>query len=257
MYRFLRAVPFCAAVLLLLFPSCGGSAGRPPAVVPRIVRTLPHDTGAFTQGLFLARGRLYESAGLYGQSGVRMHDARSGALLKSVPLPAAYFGEGCAASGNTVVQITWREQTAFVYSLDSLAPAGQIMYGGEGWGLTSDGSRFFMSNGSDTIFVRNARFTVVKKIPVTMRGKPVANLNELEFARGKLYANIWYSTEIVEIDPGSGAVKRIVDCGELVNQERPSSDECVLNGIAWDRESDLFYVTGKKWKRLFVVQIPR
>jgi glutamine cyclotransferase len=158
---------------------------------------------------------------------------------------------------NSIVQITWREQTALTYSLADVSPGTTLVYSGEGWGLTSDRKGFFyMSNGSDTIFVRNRSFTIVRKIPVTSQGLPVKNLNELEYAEGKIYANIWYSDTILEINPKNGHVERIVDCSELMKKERPASPECVLNGIAYNNETKDFYLTGKKWKNIFVVEIP-
>ena len=247
--------PFLALWCLVAFFSC--SSKTPPVVVPTIVAEIPHDSAAFVQGFFYDDGRLYESDGLYGNSALRILDAKSGAPVKHVPLEPRYFGEGCAKMENSIVQITWQEQTALTYSLADVSPGTTLVYSGEGWGLTSDRKCFFyMSNGSDTIFVRNRSFTIVRKIPVTSQGLPVKNLNELEYVNGKIYANIWYSDSILEINPKNGHVERIVDCSELVKKEQPASPECVLNGIAYNPAIGKFYLTGKKWKKIFTVEIP-
>ena len=243
------------SLLFSLLISCTGTGQSPPVITPRFIATLPHDTTCFTQGFFYDRGKLFESDGLYGNSHMRILDAQGGAAIKGVAVDPRYFAEGCAKMGDAVVQITWREQTAFCYSLVDLAARHALMYSGEGWGLTSDGTRFYMSTGSDTIFVRSADFALERTIPVTLSGRPILRLNELEFARGKLYANVWYSDSILEISPATGRVVRIIDCRELVRREAPSSDECVLNGIAFDSETGRFYLTGKKWKKIFVVEI--
>ena len=245
---------FLALWCLIAFPGC--SSKTPPVIVPKIVAEIPHDSSAFVQGIFYDGSRLYESDGLYGKSALRILDVKSGAPLKHVPLEPRYFGEGCAKMENSIVQITWQEQTALTYSIADVSPGTTLVYSGEGWGLTSDGKSFYMSNGSDTIFVRNRSFTIVRKIPVTSHGLPIKNLNELEYVDGKIYANIWYSDSILEINPKNGHVERIVDCSELVKKEQPAAPECVLNGIAYNNVTKDFYLTGKKWKNIFVVEIP-
>jgi glutamine cyclotransferase len=249
---------FCSVTCLFsafwyLLSLAGCSNKMPPVISPEIAAEIPHDSTAFVQGLFYDAGRLFESDGLYGQSALRMLDAQSGALLKHVPLEPRYFGEGCAKMGETVVQLTWQEKTALTWSLADLSPGPALLYGGEGWGLTGDGTVFYLSNGSDTVFVRDTNFTVVRKIQVTLRGMPVKNLNELEYVNGVLYANVWYSDSIFAINPKSGKVERIIDCSRLVEKEGPSSSECVLNGIAYNSETRGFYLTGKNWKKIFLV----
>jgi glutaminyl-peptide cyclotransferase len=245
---------FLAFWCLTAFPGCSGK--RLSVIVPRIVAEIPHDSAAFVQGLFYYNGRLYESDGFYGKSALRMLDATTGARLKLVPLESRYFGEGCAKMENSIVQITWQEQTALTYSFAGMSPGSTFMYSGEGWGLTGDGTLFYMSNGSDTIFVRNREFTIVRKIPVTLHGLPVKNLNELEYVKGTVFANVWYSDSVLEINPENGHVEKIIDCSSLVKKERPASPECVLNGIAYNQAIGKFYLTGKKWKKIFVVEIP-
>jgi glutamine cyclotransferase len=233
----------------------GGSAGV-PHIAPRIIRTIPHDSLAFTQGLFFDNGRLYESAGLYGRSSLRVLDAETGAIVKNQPVDKV-FAEGCARQGDELFQITWQEQTAFVYSFPDLSERRTIMYAGEGWGLASDGKRLFMSTGSDTVYVRDREFAITRRIPVRMNSLPVTRLNELEYVDGRIYANVWYTDYILEINVKNGNVTRTIDCAELVKKERPSSQENVLNGIAYNPQTREFYITGKNWKTIFVVEIPR
>jgi glutamine cyclotransferase len=242
--------------VLGVFVFCNGNAA-PPTIKPHIVGTIPHDSTAFTQGIFFDRGKLYESDGLYGNSRICILDAQNGALIKAVPLDSRVFAEGCAKMGNAIVQISWREETAFSWSLADLTPGPLCIYSGQGWGLTSDEKYFYMSNGSDTIFVRNPRFTLERKIPVTLAGKPVRNLNELELVKGTLYANVWFSDSILEINLGNGHVTRILDCSELVKRENPQSSDFVLNGIAYNNKTGKFYLTGKKWKTIFIVDIAK
>jgi glutamine cyclotransferase len=251
----LFAPALLSSALLMTFFSCGSEKSL-PIVAPRIIAVIPHDSSAFTQGLFFDNGRLYESDGLYGKSAIRILDAQNGALVKHVPLDSRYFGEGCATMEETIVQLTWQEQTALTYSRNDLSPEATLVYSGEGWGLTSDGRQFYMSNGSDTIFVRNREFTIVRKIPVTSHGLPVKNINELEYVKGTVFANVWYSDSILEINPENGRVEKIIDCSALVKKERPSSSEGVLNGIAYNSGKGEYYLTGKKWKNIFIVEIP-
>jgi glutamine cyclotransferase len=236
--------------------SCDGPDTAPPTVVPKIVAIIPHDSSVFTQGILYDGGRLYESGGLYGKSCIRALDARSGALIKGALLDNRFFGEGCAKMGDLLVQITWHEQTALTWSAADLTPGPSLIYSGEGWGLTTGEGLFYMSNGSDTIYVRNKSFSIVRTIPVRSQGRPVKNLNELEYVKGKIYANVWYANSILEINPRNGRVLRTIDCSGLVRQEQPGSPDCVLNGIAYDRETGRLYVTGKKWKNIFVVELP-
>ena len=178
---------------------------------PTIIRTIPHDPQAFTQGLLYHNGLLYESTGLYGQSSLRRIDPANGAVLKNVPV-ADVFAEGLALVGDTLIQLTWKEKAALEYSLSDFKMTGAYSYEGEGWGLTFDGRSLIMSNGSDTLFVRSKSFALQKKIPVTVNGRPLKNLNELEYAGGRIYANVWYDNSIVEIMPLTGKVVKIIDC---------------------------------------------
>jgi glutamine cyclotransferase len=231
--------------------------GQEPAVqhsVPAVVRTIPHDTKAFTQGLFYYKGLLYESTGLYGQSSLRVIDPKDGNILKNFPV-ADIFAEGCAKMDSTLVQLSWREKAALVYSFPSLRPSGSFSYIGEGWGLSASSSSFFMSNGSDTLFIRNKKFSVTKKVAVTLSGKPLLALNELEYVNGLVFANVWFNNSIYVVQPKTGRVIRTVDCASLVAQNASSSDQDVLNGIAYNNTTGTFYLTGKNWRYIFEVKM--
>jgi glutamine cyclotransferase len=231
-----------------------------PIVKPSVIRTIPHDPRAYTQGLFYSDGALYESTGLYDRSSLRILDATSGTILKKIMVEKV-FAEGIALSGKQLVQLTWREKHAIRYNVRDLKPVGEFPYTGEGWGLTTDSSGFIMSNGSDTLYYRNREFAITRRLPVTLQGKPLRMLNELEYARGLIYANIWYDDRIAEIDPKTGVVRRIIDCTALTAQisaqagGNPEQPE-VLNGIAYDSLRATFYCTGKFWPLIFVVDIP-
>jgi glutamine cyclotransferase len=226
-----------------------------PKCIPVIVGSIPHPDAPFTQGLCYDNGVLYQSSGLYGESAVRSLDT-NGVVRARQPMAEQNFGEGCALLDGRLFQITWREQRGYVYSLPMLAPVDSFRYQGEGWGLCTVADRFFMSDGSDRLSIRDARFAMTGSVAVTCGGKPLVNLNELEFARGYLYANVWYSDFIFEIDPQSGVVRRIIDCSEIVRRENPPAADFVLNGIAWRPHDNRFYITGKKWKNIYIVDIP-
>jgi glutamine cyclotransferase len=224
------------------------------------VRALGHDPAAFTQGLLFYDTLLYESTGLVGRSSLRRVDPRSGAVLASIAVGAGRFAEGIAVLGGELVQLTWKDRVALRYEFPALRGGAfaSFRYKGEGWGLSSgDSARFVMSNGSDTLYFRDARFEVSRALPVTLNGKPLAHLNELEWVGGYVYANVWYKDFIVEVPVGNGAVSRVIDCSELVGIERPAAGDYVLNGIAYDGRRDEWYITGKNWRNIFVVKIPK
>jgi glutaminyl-peptide cyclotransferase len=225
-----------------------------PRSLPAVLRTIPHDTKAFTQGLFYYKGLLYESTGLYGQSSLRVIDPNNGNVIKNIPV-ADIFAEGCARMDSMLVQLSWREKAALVYSLSSLKFARSFSYEGEGWGLTASASSFYMSNGSDTLFVRNRNFSVTRKIAVTLSTKRLSSLNELEYVKGLVYANVWFDKSIYIIQPKTGRVIKIVDCSSLVAQNASLSDQDVLNGIAFNTATGTFFVTGKNWRYIFEVKM--
>lgn len=253
-----RALIAAAGLSLVACPRSSATppaAGAPPAVGRlEIVAELPHDPQAFTQGLLWAGDRLWESVGGYGASAVRSVDPESGRVLSERRLPAALFGEGLARDGDHLVQLTWREGRALLWTWPGLEAAGERPYPGEGWGLTSDGESLVASDGSATIrFLDPATLETRRSIGVHREGRSVAYLNELEWIDGRIFANVWLADEILEIDPADGRVVRVYDASFLRTSDLGATAEA-LNGIAWNPERGVAYVTGKNWARLFVVR---
>jgi glutaminyl-peptide cyclotransferase len=228
-------------------------AGAPERLTVEVRRVLPHDRASFTQGLVIAGGGLFESRGQYGESSIRRLDRETGRVLDERPLAPELFGEGLAAVGETLVQLTWQEGVAIVWDRASLTETGRFGYAGEGWGLCSDGRRLFQSDGSHVLTVRDPRsFAVRDRLAVTVQGRPVQQLNELECAEGWIYANLLGSDEIARIDPHSGRVTAVIDASGLLS-ERERQGANVLNGLAYDEEKGLFLLTGKYWPKMFEV----
>jgi glutamine cyclotransferase len=227
-----------------------------PVIKPVIVRSFPHDTSAFTQGLLFHNGTLYESAGLYGKSSLRCVSISDGAVIKQINCDSAVFAEGLAMQAGRLVQLTWQEQTAILYSVSDFSFTGTFSYSGEGWGLTSYRDGFIMSNGTDTLVIRDQNFAITDRIPVRLKNRPLSSLNELEYANQRVYANVWYSNFIFEIDLQKGSVNRIIDCTDLLLRCGEMSGNNVLNGIAFDAGTGRFFITGKKWPLMFEVEIP-
>jgi len=219
-----------------------------------IVNTYPHDTSAFTEGLVYTGGALYESTGLYGSSTLRQVDLRTGAVLRSVALGSQYFGEGATLFQGKIFQLTYQSQIAFVYDAATFAPIGQFFYTGEGWGLTHDDRRLIMSDGTNQIrFIDPATFQTVSTINVhDSQGAPIANINELEYINGEIYANVWLTDLVARIDPASGLVVGWIDFTGLLPAGTPRD---VLNGIAYDNVTGHLLVTGKFWPSLFEVRV--
>lgn len=227
-----------------------------PSYTFTIVAIWPHDTKAFTEGLVYLDGGFIESTGLNGSSTLRKVDLRTGRVVREIALAGNYFGEGAAVLGDKVYQLTWRERTCFVYDLATFRKLGEFSYEGEGWGLTTDGKSLIMSDGTDRIrFLDPATFRVVRSIQVSVRGRPLAMLNELEYVRGEIYANVWQTDTVVRIDPSAGRVTGIVDFSGLLPREDYTAGTDVLNGIAYDPASDRLFVTGKDWPKLFEVRL--
>lgn len=241
---------------LLLVAAAGCAAGGPaPAerLGVEVVAVWPHDPEAYTQGLVWAEGDLFESTGRYGRSKLRRVDLESGRVEAEASLADDLFGEGLARVGERLVQLTWREGRALVWSLSDLAPLAERRYAGEGWGLCHDGERLFMSDGSADLTVRDpTTFAEVERLRVTLDGRPLPRLNELECAEGWVWANVWQREWIVRIDPLGGRVTAVVDAsGLLADEERRRAD--VLNGIAHAPERGTWLVTGKLWPKVFEV----
>ncbi|MXW16713.1 MAG: glutaminyl-peptide cyclotransferase [Gemmatimonadetes bacterium] len=242
-----------AACAALLF-----GCERPVAQLEyELLRTLPHDPEAYTQGLLVHEGVLYESTGQYGTSDVRRVDIATGRVLRIHTLGDEHFGEGLALVGDRLVQLTWKAGLAFVYDAATLAPLDTLHYGGEGWGLCHDGQSLFMSDGSGTLQRRDpGTFDLVEEIRVTRDGFSVRNLNELECVGDHVYANIYMKNEIVRIDKVSGEVNGVLDAFSLsVYGGRSTDAGAVFNGIAYDSASGTFYVTGKLWSRMFEIAV--
>lgn len=229
-----------------------------PARKIKVVNIYPHDPAAFTQGLIFHNGQLLESTGLHGASSLRRVDLRTGNVVEKVAIPDIYFAEGLTLLGNNLYQLTWQSHKGFIYSLDGLQQVREFSYDGEGWGLTTDDRDLIMSDGTDRIrFINPNSFQVEKTINVRDGERSVSQLNELEFVNGEIYANIWHSDFIARIDPETGRVKSWIDCTGLLAQAPDSgtSKHDVLNGIAYDKEKDRLFLTGKLWHKLFEVKI--
>ncbi len=222
----------------------------------RIVHTYPHDPDAFTQGLVFVGGQLYESDGRFGKSDLRMDDLQTGRALQETHLDPKYFGEGLTNWGSTLIQLTWQSHTAFVYDRFSFRLLRTLNYPWEGWGLTQDGKSLILSDGSaDLHFLDPATMQELRHIAVRDKGRPVDQLNELEYIHGEIYANIWHTDRIARISPATGKVLGWVDLSGLLPPGSVSDPEAVLNGIAWDSEHNRLYVTGKLWPKLFEIQV--
>jgi glutamine cyclotransferase len=222
----------------------------------RIVHTYPHDQQAFTQGLIFVDGQLYESTGIEGKSSLREEDLETGRILQFHDVPSRYFAEGLTEWGSTLVQLTWQSHVALVYDRASFRFLRSFQYDGEGWGLTHDAKSLILSDGTATLrFYDPATFRETKSITVKDHGKPVDQLNELEFIHGQIYANVWHSDRIARISPATGAVVGWIDLSGLLPASQHSSAEAVLNGIAYDSAHDRLFVTGKLWPKIFEVQI--
>jgi glutaminyl-peptide cyclotransferase len=232
---------------------------RPPERLPvygyRVVRSYPHDPTAFTQGLEYVDGVLYEGTGLNGSSSIRKVKLETGEVIQRRDVARAYFGEGITVWKTDLIQLTWQSNVAFVYDRQTFAPLRSFKYKGEGWGLTHDGTNLIMSDGSDELRVLDpATFAERRRIKVTAVGLPLRNLNELEFMKGEILANVWTTDSVARVSPDTGRVTGYIDLrGLLTPAEQRSVD--VLNGIAYDEKNDRLFVTGKLWPKLFEIKI--
>jgi glutamine cyclotransferase len=244
---------FLVAAIVFFSGNYSQRASQPIQYTCKIIDTYPHDTTAFTEGLLIENGALYESTGINGESSLRRVDLQNGAVLQEHLLSSEYFGEGLAAVNGTLVQLTWLNHKGFVYDEQTFQLLNSFSYTTEGWGLTYDGDSLIMSDGTQILyFLDPVSYALLEQVTVKDGDTAVTNINELEYVNGELYANIWRTSEIAIIDPTSGDVKGWVDLSGLY---QPQGVNDVLNGIAYDTQTGALYVTGKNWPNLYQIEL--
>ena len=259
---------FLMAALLCLLPSViraeawpsstGGKQAALPVYGCRVIHVYPHDRGAYTQGLVWSDGYLYEGTGLHGASGLRKGLLETGRVVERRLLDRQYFGEGITEWNGRLLQLTWRSNMGFIYDRSSLKVRGTFRYPGEGWGLTHDRKRLIMSDGTATLRLLDPEsFRETGRLNVQSGGRPLADLNELEFVQGEIYANLYRTDLIVKISPQTGSVTGWIDLSGLLPEADRRIPVDVLNGIAYDARGDRFFVTGKRWPKLFEIKLFR
>lgn len=241
-------------------PATAVSAKTPLTYTYRVLNTYSHDANAFTQGLVWEDGVLYEGTGLYGRSSLRRVELETGAVQQQIPLPDDYFGEGITLFGDRIIQLTWRAGTGFVYERETFQQIETFTYLTEGWGITHDGQRLIVSDGTPTLYFWDPEtFQEIGRVPVAGPEGPVGQLNELEYIDGEVWANVWLTDRIARIDPLTGRVAGWIDLSGLLSEtERrrlADPDDAVLNGIAYDEENGRIFVTGKLWPKLFEIEV--
>lgn len=251
-------LPALAVLPILLLWHPEGKTAPPQPVTPiydfQIVHVYPHDPDAFTQGLVFADGFLFESTGRNGKSSLRKIDLETGEVLKKCILPDEFFGEGLTQWEGNLIQLTWKSRIGFIYDRETFQKKGEFTYATEGWGITHDGVSLIMSDGSSLLrFLDPVTFQEIRRLEVSDHGIPVQNLNELEFVRGEILANVWRTDAIARISPRSGEVLGWIDLSSLRAALGPVRQLDVVNGIAYDSKNDRIFVTGKLWPRLFEV----
>jgi glutaminyl-peptide cyclotransferase len=252
-------VPSSFSVLIVALATLMAVRQTPAGALPlfgyQVVRSYPHDRDAFTQGLQYLDGVFYEGTGLNGRSSVRRVEIETGKVLQRRDVPQQHFGEGITVFKSDLIELTWQTHVAFVYDRTSFEPKKQFSYPGEGWGLTHDGASLIMSDGSDELrYLDPLTFAEKRRLKVTASGAPLRNLNELEFVKGEIFANVWQTDYIARISPTTGKVTAYIDLrGLLSPSERAGTD--VLNGIAYDDAHDRLFVTGKLWPKVFEIKI--
>ena len=254
------AILACLTTGLLVEPALATQPGPDPRIDRyQRVRSYPHDPAAFTQGLSYENGKLYESTGLYGASSLRVVDLNTGAVDKMNRLHPRLFGEGLTVFGDRIIQLTWKSRLGLVFDKSTLKLQRTFQYPTEGWGLTHDGRHLIMSDGSATLtYLDPEHFQEIRRIQVRDRGQPITQLNELEYIRGEIWANVWKSTRIARIAPETGNITAWIELSGLDKDEavRKNDDaqRYVLNGIAYDPEQDRLFVTGKRWANIYEIR---
>ena len=229
---------------------------RTPTYTYEVVATYPHDVGAYTEGLLWHDGRLFESTGQKGHSNIREVDLKTGTVIRQHDIDAKYFGEGIIIFGDKMYELTWQDNVGFTYDWKTFTPKGQFTYEGEGWAFTTDGKSLIMSNGSSVIAFRDpATMKVTSALTVTDHDVPVSSLNELEWVKGEIWANVWQTDQIARIDPATGHVLGWIDLAGILPASDRKGNEEVLNGIAYDAKGDRIFVTGKYWGKLFEIKV--
>ena len=247
-YRF-RSIALAVALL-------PGSALGAPVFGYKIVARLPHATTSYTEGFFYLNGLFYEGTGLKGHSAVFVTEPETGRVVRQVNLPPQYFGEGIVNRGADLLEWTWQSHTGFVRNMSSLQEVSAFHYSGEGWGMTRTDKELITSDGTATLRFRNPdTFAETRHIDVHDGAKPVAQLNELEYIKGEIYANVWHSDRIARISPRDGHVISWIDLTGILPDVERLDPEAVLNGIAYDAQRDRLFVTGKEWPTVFQIEV--
>ena len=241
-------------------PANSNAARNSSSAVPvygyEVVNTFPHDAQAFTQGLIFLDGALVESTGLERHSTLRRVELQTGKVLQKVDVSPYFFAEGMTLFGGKIYQLTWKGEKGFIYDPKTFEKTGEFKYTGEGWGLTHDADSLILSDGTDEIrFLDPNTYAVKRTITVTDAGRPVEELNELEYVRGEIYANVWHQNRVARIDPKDGRVTGWIDLSGLLKPGDTAEEEAVLNGIAYDEQGDRLFVTGKLWPKLFEIKL--
>jgi glutamine cyclotransferase len=266
-HALLSSLIICSLVALVACPNADDTNGASladsnpagtaiPVSTFTIVNTYPHDRRAFTQGLVFTDGVLFEGTGLRGQSTLRQVVLQTGEVLQSHTLSGSLFGEGITVFGDRIIQLTWQSHVGFVYDKQTFAQLAEFTYPTEGWGLTHDGKRLIMSDGTSTLYLLDSEtFVEVRRLHVHDDNGPVVRLNELEYVKGEIYANVWQTDRIARIDPDTGRVVGWIDLTGLLAPEDRQPQVDVLNGIAYDAVHDRLFVTGKLWPKLFEIRL--
>lgn len=236
--------------------SRGPSTAGVPVYGYEVVNTYPHDPDAFTQGLVFDGGQFLESTGLEHHSTLRRVELQTGKVLQKVDVPGFFFAEGMTLFGGKIYQLTWRGMKGFIYDPKTFEKTGEFKYEGEGWGLTHDADSLILSDGTDEIrFLDPNTYAVKRTITVADAGRAVEELNELEYVKGEIYANVWHNNRVARIDPADGHVKGWIDLSGLLKPGDVTNEEAVLNGIAYDEQGDRLFVTGKLWPKIFEIKL--
>ena len=252
----MRAAAAYILVLALAFAGIPAAVCAAPVSGYKVIAQFPHSTGSYIEGFFYRDGLFYEGTGLKGSSAILVVEPETGRVLQRRDLPPQFFGEGIVDWGHEIYQWTWQSHTCFVYDLFSLRPTGQFTYSGEGWGMTRTATAIITSDGTATLRFRDPKtFKEIRHIVVKDGRDFVQQLNELEYIKGEIYANIWHSDRIARISPRNGRVLGWIDLTGLLPANQKVNDESVLNGIAYDAQHDRLFVTGKQWPKVFEIRV--